>query len=123
VLLFRTTRVPIERHTKVKAAVNPFEPEWEIDFERRHGVKMDSSLKGRGQLLRLWKAQDSICPVCDQKISELTWWHKQHIVWLSMGGLDVETKGVLLPPTCQQQVHSQKVTVTKPHPARGDREA
>ena len=123
VLLFRASRVSIERHTKVKAAANPFDPEWEIYFERRLGVKMDSSLKGRRQLLRLWKAQDGICPVCDQKITELTGWHNHHIVWRSMGGLDVEANRVLLHPTCHQHVHSQKVTVAKPRPEKGDREA
>ena len=41
---------------------------------------MDSSLKGRRQLLRLWKAQDGICPVGDQKITERTGWHHHHIV-------------------------------------------
>ncbi len=74
---------------------------------------MDSSLKGRRQLLRLWKAQDGICTVCGQKITELTGWHNHHIVWRSMGGLDVEATRVLLHPTCHQRVHSQKVTVAK----------
>ena len=68
---------------------------------------MDSSLKGRRQLLHLWKAQNSICPVCDQKITELTGWHNHHIVWRSMGGLDVEANRVLLHLTCHQHVHSK----------------
>lgn len=120
VQLFRTARVSIERHTKVKGAANPFDPEWEPYFERRLGVKMASTLKGRRQLLRLWKAQEGICPVCNQKITALTGWHNHHIVWRSLGGPDNETNRVLLHPTCHQQVHSRKVTVTKPRPETGE---
>jgi RNA-directed DNA polymerase len=123
VQLFRAARVTIERHTKVKGAANPFDPEWEPYFERRLGVKMASTLKGRRQLLRLWKAQEGICPVCKEKITTLTGWHNHHIVWRSLGGPDNETNRVLLHPTCHQQVHSRKVTVTKPRPETGQREA
>jgi hypothetical protein len=35
----------------------------------------------------------------------------------------VEATRVLLHPTCHQHVHSQKVTVSKPRPEKGDREA
>ena len=120
VQLFRAARVSIERHTKVKGAANPFDPEWEPYFERRLGVKMVSTLKGRRQLLRLWKAQDGLCPVCNQKITELTGWHNHHIVWRSLGGPEDETNRVLLHPTCHQQVHSQKMTVRKPRPKAGE---
>jgi RNA-directed DNA polymerase len=115
--------VSIERHTKVKGAANPFDPEWEPYFERRLGVKMASTLKGRRQLLRLWKAQEGICQVCTQKITALTGWHNHHIVWRSLGGPDNETNRVLLHPTCHQQVHSRMVTVRKPRPETGEREA
>ena len=81
VLLFRAARMSIERHTKVKGAANPFDPEWETYFERRRGVKMATTLKGRRQLLRPWKAQEGICPVCKDKITALTGWHNHHIVW------------------------------------------
>lgn len=123
VQLFRAARVSLERHTKVKGAANPFDPEWEPYFERRLGVKMASTLKGRRQLLRLWKVQEGICPVCNQKITALTGWHNHHIVWRSLGGPDNETNRVLLHPTCHQQVHSRKVTVTKPRSETGEREA
>jgi RNA-directed DNA polymerase len=121
--LLRAWRVSIERHTKVNGAANPFDPQGELSFERRLGSKMDSSLKGQPRLLRLWKAQNGICPVCDQKLTALRGWRNHHVVWRSMGGRDVGANRVLLHPTCQQHVHSQKGSVSKPRPAGGEREA
>ncbi len=119
----RRPRVRIRRHVKVKSAANPYDPKWELYFERRLELKIDATLKGRRQVLRLWKEQDGICPVCEQKITELTGWHNHHIVWRVMGGSDRDENRVLLHPTCHRQVHSRGVYVEKPRPARGEREA
>jgi RNA-directed DNA polymerase len=120
VLLFRAARISIQRHIKVKGEANPFDPVWEIYFERRLGVKMASTLHGRRRLLRLWKAQDGICPACNQQITELTGWHNHHIVLRSLGGPDTDANCVLLHPNCHHQVHSRKLTVEKPRPPRGE---
>jgi RNA-directed DNA polymerase len=37
-----------------------------------------------------------------------------HIVWRVMGGEDRDENRVLLHPNCHQQVHVQKLFVTKP---------
>lgn len=122
-ILFRTARVPIQRHVKVKSEANPHDPQWEAYFERRLDVKMRATLKGRRQLLRLWKEQYGICPICEQLITELTGWHNHHIVWRVMGGSDRAENRVLLHPDCHRKVHSQGIYVEKPRPERGDREA
>jgi RNA-directed DNA polymerase len=122
-VLTKATRVAIERHVKVKAEANPYDPAWEIYFEQRLGVKVVGTLKGRRQLLHLWKEQGGICPVCNQKITELTGWHNHHITWRSMGGTDTAENRVLLHPSCHSKVHSLKLTVSKPRPERGEREA
>jgi RNA-directed DNA polymerase len=106
--------VPIERHVKVKGAANPYDPQWEMYFEKRLGVKMTHHLKGRRQLLYLWQQQDGLCPVCHQKITRLTGWHNHHIVWRTYGGSDTATNRVLLHPNCHRQVHSQSLDVTPP---------
>jgi RNA-directed DNA polymerase len=121
--LCRAKRVRIERHTKVKGEANPFDPKWEPYFEQRLNVKVESTLRGRRRILRLWKEQGGLCPVCGQKITELTGWHNHHIVWRVMGGSDRDDNRVLLHPTCHRQVHSQGWTVEKPRPSRGEREA
>jgi RNA-directed DNA polymerase len=121
--LRKIARVQIQRHTKVQAAANPYDPAWEPYFERRLAVKVAATLRGQRQLLRLWKEQGGICPVCGQAITELTGWHNHHIVWKVMGGPDRDENRVLLHPNCHRQEHSQGLYVEKPRPARGDGEA
>ncbi|MBH8592435.1 group II intron reverse transcriptase/maturase [Paenactinomyces guangxiensis] len=118
-ILLRASRFPIQRHVKVKAEANPFDPVWELYFEKRLGIKMVDNLKGKHQLLQLWKEQKGICPVCKQKITKLTGWHSHHIVWRSLGGSDLQENRVLLHPNCHSQVHSLGLTVEKPRPSRG----
>jgi RNA-directed DNA polymerase len=120
VRLFYASRVAIQRHTKIKGAANPFDPQWEVYFEQRLGVKMADDLKERRKLLYLWKEQGGICPVCDQPMTTLTGWHNHHIVWRSHGGTDRTENRVLLHPNCHLQVHSQGLTVVKPRPSRDD---
>ncbi len=110
---------PIRRHHKIKGDANPYDPAWEIYFEERLGVKMVANLKGKRQLLRLWKEQTGLCPVCHQKITKLTGWHNHHIIWRIYGGTDTAENRVLLHPDCHRQVHSLGLTIVKPRSARG----
>jgi RNA-directed DNA polymerase len=123
VRLVQMAKTPIVRHVPIRQAANPYDPNWEIYFETRLGLKMDASLKGRRQLRALWREQEGICPVCNQKITLLTGWHNHHIVWRSHGGSDRSSKRVLLHPHCHRQLHSQGFTVAKPRPSPGVNEA
>jgi RNA-directed DNA polymerase len=109
---------PIKRHTKIKGEANPYDPEWELYFEERLGVKMETNLLGRRRLSRLWKEQKGICPVCNQLITKLTGWHLHHIVERVMGGSDSSENRVLLHPECHRQVHNQNLPVSKPRPVK-----
>jgi RNA-directed DNA polymerase len=84
---------------------------------------MAVSLQGRRKLLYLWKQQNGICPVCQQKITRLTGWDNHHLVWRVYGGGDGADNRVLLHPNCHRQVHSQGLEVAKPRPATGERKA
>jgi RNA-directed DNA polymerase len=66
--LFRASSVPIRRHRKIKGEANPYDPQWEPNFEARLGVRMAHTLKGRRHLLRLWKEQDGLCQVHDHAL-------------------------------------------------------
>lgn len=121
--LFNAPGLPIKRHIKVKGSANPYDPAWELYFEKRLGLKMAQDLNGRRQLLYLWQQQDGICPICNQKITKLTGWHNHHIVWRVNGGSDKAENRVLLHPNCHSQVHSQKLDVVKPRPSSGVRKA
>src|SRR6267154_87326 len=119
VRLFRAAQTPIKRHVKIQGAANPFDPKWEVYFEKRLGVKMESTLRGKRQLLALWKSQKGLCPHCHQRITKLTGWHNHHKVWRSKGGGDQLENRVLLHPTCHQQLHSQGNTEVEPCPFEG----
>jgi RNA-directed DNA polymerase len=119
VRLFRASSVPIRRHTKIKGEANPYDPKWDPYFEARQGVRMAHNLKGRRQLLRLWKEQDGLCGICHQRITQLTGWHSHHLVWRTHGGSDRAENRVLLHPNCHAQVHSHGLTVVKPRPQVG----
>ncbi len=119
VRLFRAAQTPIKRHVKIQGEANPFDPAWEVYFEKRLGVKMESSLRGKRQLLALWKSQKGLCSHCHQRITKLTGWHNHHKVWRSKGGGDQLENRVLLHPTCHQQLHSQGDTEVEPCPEEG----
>src|SRR2546425_2212039 len=119
VRLYRAAHTPIKRHIKIQGEANPFDPAWEVYFEKRLGVKMESTLRGKRQLLALWKSQKGLCPHCHQKITRLTGWHNHHKVWRSKGGGDQLENRVLLHPTCHQQLHSQGKTEVEPCPEKG----
>jgi RNA-directed DNA polymerase len=110
--------VPIQRHVKIRGAANPYDPQWEVYFEARLRVKMTHDLKGRRQLLYLWKQQHGLCPICHQKITRLTGWHNHHTIWRTYGGSDTADNRVLLHPNCHRQVHSQSFDVAQPRSTR-----
>ncbi len=123
VWLFSAAKMPIIRHVKVREDANPYDPAWEVYFEERLGLRMVRQLAGRRTLRRLWMEQGGLCPLCHQKITALTGWHSHHIVWRSKGGGEEADNRVLLHPRCHRQVHSQGLSVMKPRPATGVREA
>jgi RNA-directed DNA polymerase len=119
VLLVCAANVPIKRHVKVKAAANPYDPEWELYFEKRLQGKMIDKLKGKRTELHLWLAQNGICPVCDQLLTEDTGWDQHHIIQRVHGGPDTVDNLVLLHPICHSQVHSLDLAVLSPCPTIG----
>jgi RNA-directed DNA polymerase len=121
--LAETASVPIKRHVKVKAEANPYDLKWETYYEKRLDVHIVDTLKGKRWLIHLWKEQNGLCPMCQEKITKITGWHSHHIDWRSKGGSDTAENRVLLHPTCHQQLHSQGLHVEKPRPARGVRKA
>jgi RNA-directed DNA polymerase len=116
--LIKTTDTPYKLYNKIKGEANPFDPQWELYFEHRLHVKMADNLKGRRQLLRLWKEQKGTCPVCQEKITKITGWNNHHLLDHTLGGPDTDENRVLLHPNCHQQVHNQPIPVAKPCPVK-----
>lgn len=105
---------PIKRHAKIKTEANPYDPQWEVYFEERLGLKMAAHLRGRRALSALWKEQAGLCPICRQLITQVTGWHNHHIIWRSFGGSDKAENRVLVHPHCHRQLHAQRLCVSKP---------
>ena len=77
------------------------------------------NLKSRKRMFSLWKKQNGLCPVCQQRINEQTKWHKHHIIQKIDGGKDTIENIILLHPNCHRQVHSLKLNVKKPDSEKG----
>ncbi len=72
VYLFEAHRVPIKRHVKIRAEVNPYDPVWELYLENRTSLKTMDDLKEQKLLLHLWRRQKGRCPLCQQMITKQT---------------------------------------------------
>lgn len=116
--LLSAARTPIKLHIKIRGEANPYDLEWEQYFEERIGLKMLDNLKERRKLLRLWFGQDGICQICSERITKETGWNIHHIQRRTDGGKDTMDNLVLLHPNCHNQVHSQKLEVSKLRPAK-----
>jgi RNA-directed DNA polymerase len=96
---------PIRRHVKIRNTANPYDPQWEVYFERRTQARMKYNLLGNKKLFNIWKAQDGRCKGCGQLISLQDNWHLHHVVWRSKGGNDNSGNLQILHPICHQQAH------------------
>lgn len=116
--LIKAADMKIKRHIKIKAQANPYDPDWEVYFENRLGLKMLDNLKEKKRLYRLWYGQDGICLICSQKITKETGWNIHHIKRRTDGGKNTMDNLVLLHPNCHIQAHNQNWKVTKPRPVK-----
>lgn len=66
------TDTKILRFKKIVAEANPFDEKWNGYFEERDGEKMLNSTKGREKLLKTWRLQKRLCPVCGEPITSET---------------------------------------------------
>jgi len=106
-ILVKAADVKIQRHVKIKADANPFDPKQEAYFEERLGDKMKSNPTGKVKWLRLWWRQDKTCPLCQQTITEETGWNVHHIIPKSEGGGDNISNLQILHPNCHRQHHAK----------------
>lgn len=113
------TKVPIKRHIKIKAECNPFSHDWQGYLEKRFTLKTQIALSRDKRILPLWRAQNGLCLVCHQKITEDTPWHIHHLLEKSKGGNNNHSNLVLLHPVCHRQVHARKIQLVKPAPQKG----
>jgi RNA-directed DNA polymerase len=109
ICLMDAAGVRIVRHTLIRGDANPYDPTWEGYFEERLFKKMQSTLRGQGQIYWLWREQQGRCPRCGQLMEEEEDWQVHHRVKRSQGGDDGLDNLELLHDNCHRQLHSQEV--------------
>jgi RNA-directed DNA polymerase len=117
--LVKASDTQIQRHIKIRGDANPFDPKQETYFEDRLGQKMKGSVTGQVKWLRLWWSQDKECPICNEKIRKEGGWKIHLILPKSEGGADNISNLVMVHPDCHKQIHSLRLKIAKPAPARG----
>lgn len=105
---------PIRRHVKVRSDANPYDPAYELYFEKREAEHMLETFRGSGFLRFLWHAQRGICPVCNMSITRATGWRMHYCVPKTLGGSTGAENRVLLHPECHDRVHCLRLSVSKP---------
>jgi RNA-directed DNA polymerase len=107
--LMTAAKVQIIRYTKIRSAVNPYDPEWELYLEARWGWQLTQTLAGRSRIEYLWKEQEGRCLVCGQplRIAEEDC-QIHHRIWRSRGGSDLADNLELLHANCHRQIHVQE---------------
>ena len=104
--LIKLSSVPIQRHVKIKANANPYDPAWEQYFERRHHARMRGTLTDRIDLQMLWSRQTGLCPECHQQLLPEESWERHHVLWRVLGGSDKLDNLRLLHANCHRKLHA-----------------
>jgi RNA-directed DNA polymerase len=107
--LMAAASVKILRYVKIRSAVNPYDPEWELYLEARWGWQLAQTQKGRSRIEFLRKVQEGRCLVCGQplRIAEEDC-HIHHRIWRTQGGQDTADNLELLHANCHRQIHVQE---------------
>jgi len=107
--LMEAASVRIIRYVKIRSAVNPYDPQWELYLEARWGWQLTQTRAGHSRIEDLWKRQEGRCVVCGQPLRFAEDDHQiHHRIWRSRGGLDTADNLELLHANCHRQIHVQE---------------
>lgn len=98
----------ITRYVKVKQEANPFDPEWQVYFDKRDTYKMLQNLQGRKSLLFMWEKQKRACPICDNPIDKEQSWSMTDII------INGEMGKVLIHDGCRRKSTNSKTEDNEP---------
>jgi hypothetical protein len=73
--LKRLADVHYTEYKQIKGDANPFDPEYDLYFQKRETQLMLETLKGRKSLLCLWNKQGRTCPLCGKPIDRTKAWN------------------------------------------------
>jgi RNA-directed DNA polymerase len=104
--LMSAASVRIIRYVKIRSAVNPYDPAWEVYLEARLGWQLTQTRAGRSRIESLWKEQQGRCVICGQPLRrEEEDCQIHHRIWRSRGGPDTADNLELLHANCHRQIH------------------
>lgn len=107
--LMAAAKVKIIRYVKIRSAVNPYDPQWELYLEARLGWQLAQTRTGHSRIEWLWKRQEGRCLVCGQPMRLAEEDHQiHHRMWRSRGGPDTADNTELLHANCHRQIHVQE---------------
>ena len=112
-LLLKLTDTKIVRHIKVKGGYNPFDPAWELYWEKLLTNRMSQDVWD-GQRFKLWVEQGGQCALCEQQLDSASAMDDHHIVHRMHGGSNALANRVLLHSVCHRRVHALGLEVAKP---------
>ena len=102
-------KVRIIRYVKIRSAVNPYDPQWELYLEARWGWQLAQTRTGRSRIEYLWKGQEGRCRICGQPLrlaEEDCQIH--HRDGRNRNGPDAAGDLELLHANCHRQIHVQE---------------
>src|SRR3954465_9128194 len=105
----RRLQARIVKAVKIRSAVNPYDPKWELYLEARLGRQMAQTRSGNSRVEYLWKEQGGRCTICGQplRVAEEDC-EIHHRIWRSRGRLETAENMELLHANCHRQIHVQE---------------
>ena len=104
----------IIRHIKIQGDANPYDSKSDEYFETRTAYKMSKSLKGRKDLMTLWRRQRGKCLICRERIVPGEEWAIHHTQARTKGGSDSNSNKMLIHGNCHRQYHAVNGLETGP---------
>ena len=109
--LFKLGWIASYRHPLVKGSYSPDDPALGAYWEKRRQARIPFGTRVR---MQLWGRQKSLCPICQEALSNGEALHVHHIKAKKDGGRDELSNLWLLHAACHRQVHSRYGKQLKP---------
>lgn len=107
--LFFASDTIIKRHTKIRSEANPFDPKYDIYFEKRISAKMMGNKEGRRKVETLWRKQQGCCSICSERITADTEWYAHYLESRVEGGTAMSNNLTLIHTRCNNRGRRQKM--------------
>lgn len=98
--LFFASDTIIKRHMKIKSEATPFDPRYDVYFEKRMSSKMAGNKNGRSKIAALWRKQQGCCSICSERITSESEWYVHYLESRVDGGPSMLNNLILIHSKC-----------------------